>query len=66
MMLIRCFAVLAALAVAQQDYPDSYQDYADDYQDNLYHNYAQHAQEKQAGGGGGYVACCFWFPRSII
>lgn len=48
--------LVASLVLGQdygQDYPD-YQDYADE-QDNLYANYAQRQQEKEVGGGGGYV-----------
>lgn len=42
--------MVASLVLAQdyQDYPD-YQDYAQE-DDNLYHNYAQHQQEKIQGG----------------
>ena len=41
----------ASLVFAQdyRDYPD-YQDYAQE-DDSLYHNYAQHQQEKGQGGG---------------
>lgn len=45
--------LLVLTVVAQQDYSDypEYQDYADEYgQDNLYTNYANHQQEKVAGG----------------
>ena len=43
--------MVASLVFAQDygDYPD-YQDYAQE-DDNLYHNYAQHQQEKVQGGG---------------
>ena len=43
------FLMLVTLVLAQ-DYAD-YQDFAHDYaDDNLYHDYAQHLQEKTQGG----------------
>jgi hypothetical protein len=42
------FLMIVSLVFAQ-DYAD-YQDYGDFAEDNLYHDYAQHQQEKGQGG----------------
>lgn len=46
------FLLMAASLVLAQDYDygDNYQDYGQE-EDNLYHNYAQHQQQKGQGGG---------------
>lgn len=44
------FLLVVSLVLAQ-DYNADYQDFAHDYaEDNLYHDYAQHLQEKGQGG----------------
>jgi hypothetical protein len=47
------FLMIVSLVFAQ-DYAD-YQDYGDFAEDNLYHDYAQHQQEKGQGGCDGFV-----------